>query len=83
MGVVAVYALNDEFKTILRESKNGMVKPLTYVLAKTVLVLPIMFIFAIFALGIPSFAIMDFPRRSFRQQHSALGCFDVCLRVNC
>jgi len=67
MGVVAVYALNDEFATILREAKNGMVAPLTYVFAKTILVLPIMFIFAIFALGIPSFAIMDFPSGSFGQ----------------
>lgn len=65
MGVVAVYALNDEFKTILRESKNGMVGPLSYVLAKTVLVIPIMFIFALFALGIPAFAIMDFPANTF------------------
>ena len=62
---MAVYGLNTEFKTILRESKNGMVSPLSYVLAKTILVLPIMFIFAIFALGIPSFAIMDFPGESF------------------
>lgn len=67
MGVVAVYALNAEFATILREAKNGMVSPLTYVFAKTILVLPIMFIFAIFALGVPSFAIMDFPSESFGQ----------------
>jgi hypothetical protein len=65
MGVVAVYALNDEFKTILRENKNGMVSPLSYVFAKTILVIPIMFIFGIFALGIPTFAIMDFPGSSF------------------
>jgi hypothetical protein len=65
MGVVAVYALNDEFKTILRETKNGMVSPLSYVLAKTILVIPIMFVFGVFALGIPTFAIMDFPGSAF------------------
>lgn len=65
LGVVAVYALNDEFKTIVREAKNGMIGPLTYALAKTILVLPIMFIFAIFALGIPSIVIMDFPGYAF------------------
>jgi hypothetical protein len=65
MGVVAVYALNDEFKTILRESKNGMVGPLSYVFAKSLLVIPIMFVFAIFALAIPAFAIMDFPIETF------------------
>jgi hypothetical protein len=65
MGVVAVYALNDEFKSILRESKNGMVTGASYVLAKFILVIPIFFIMAIFALGIPSFAIQDSPKESF------------------
>lgn len=65
MGVVAVYALNDEFKSILRETKNGMVRPMSYVLSKMILVVPIMFIFAVFALGIPSIVIMDFPGNSF------------------
>lgn len=65
MGVVAVYALNDEFKTILRENKNGMVGPLSYVLAKTILVIPIMLIFGVFALGIPTIVIMDFPGSAF------------------
>ena len=65
MGVVAVFQLNDEFKTMLRETKNGMISPLSYVVTKTILVIPIMFIFAIFALGIPSFVIMDFPGSAF------------------
>lgn len=65
MGVVAVYALNDEFKSILRETKNGMVSSISYILAKTVLVIPIMFVFALFALGIPAFAIQDVPAESF------------------
>jgi ABC-2 type transporter len=65
MGVVAVYALNDEFKSILRETKNGMTGPMTYVLAKTILVIPIILVFAIFALGIPSVLIMDFPGDKF------------------
>jgi ABC-2 type transporter len=65
MGVVAVYALNEEFKSIVREAKNGMTGPMTYVLAKTILVLPVMFVFAIFALGIPSIVIMDFPGEKF------------------
>jgi hypothetical protein len=65
MGVVAVYALNDEFKSVLRESKNGMVTGVSYVLAKFVLVLPIFFIMAVFALGIPGYAIQGFPKESF------------------
>eukprot|EP00541_Cyclophora_tenuis_P013819 CAMPEP_0116549230 /NCGR_PEP_ID=MMETSP0397-20121206/4761_1 /TAXON_ID=216820 /ORGANISM="Cyclophora tenuis, Strain ECT3854" /LENGTH=634 /DNA_ID=CAMNT_0004073937 /DNA_START=552 /DNA_END=2456 /DNA_ORIENTATION=- len=65
MGVVAVYALNDEFKSVMRETKNGMVSAASYVLAKTILVIPIMFIFALFALGIPSFVIQDTPPEAF------------------
>jgi len=65
LGVVAVYALNDEFKSILRESKNGMVRPFGYVIAKSIMVIPIMFVFSLFALGINSFAIQDSPGESF------------------
>ena len=65
MGVVAVYALNDEFKAVIREVKNGMVSPVTYVVAKTVLVLPIMIVFSLFALVIPFYLIMDFPWDGF------------------
>jgi ABC-2 type transporter len=61
MGVVAVYALNDEFKSILRETKNGMSRGLSYVLAKVVLVLPIMLLFSLFAIAIPAFAIAGVP----------------------
>ena len=65
MGVVAVYALNDEFKSIIRETKNGMVSPLSYVLAKTILVLPMFFIFALFAHGIPLFVVQNVPGEAF------------------
>lgn len=68
MGVVAVYALNEEFKSILRESKNGMIKPFSYVLAKTILVLPIFFIFGLFALSIPLYVVQDAPKESFVMQ---------------
>jgi ABC-2 type transporter len=65
MGAVAVYALNDEFQSILRETKNGMTGPMAYALAKSVLVIPIILIFSVFALGIPSVLIMDFPGSQF------------------
>jgi hypothetical protein len=67
-GPVAVYALNHEFKELMRETKNGMVRPLAYCLAKTLLVFPILFIFAAFALAIPAFAEMDFPAEAFGMQ---------------
>ena len=65
MGVVAVFALNDEFKSILRESKNGMVSSASYVLAKSIITIPVMFVFALFSLGIPMFAIQQAPKESF------------------
>ena len=65
MGVVAVYALNDEFKSVAREVKNGMVSPMTYVTAKTLLVLPIMILFSLCALVVPFFLIMDFAWDTF------------------
>jgi hypothetical protein len=42
-----------------------MVSAVSYILAKTVLVVPIMFVFAIFALGIPGYVVQDFPASSF------------------
>ena len=71
MGVVAVYALNEEFKSIRSEAKNGMVSGLSYVVAKSVLVLPIMFIFAIFALGVPLFAVSVLANVLFFWEHHA------------
>lgn len=65
MGVVAVYALNEEFKSIQSEAKNGMLSGISYVVAKSILVLPIMFLFALFGLGIPLFAVQDAPGESF------------------
>ena len=65
VGVVAVYALNDEFKSILRESKNGMVSPMSYVISKSIMVLPVIYIISLFALVIPGFIMFDYPWDSF------------------
>jgi hypothetical protein len=65
VGVVAVYALNDEFKSIQRESQNGMISAGSYVFAKSLLTLPILFIFALFALVIPNYIIQDVPWSAF------------------
>ena len=64
MGVVAVYALNEEYKSVAREIKNGMVSPASYVMAKTVLSLPIMFIWAIFAL-LPAYTFMGYDSSNY------------------
>jgi hypothetical protein len=65
VGVVAVYALNDEFKSIQRENQNGMISAGSYVFAKSLLTLPILFMFACSALLIPSFIVQDVPWSAF------------------
>ena len=65
--MVAVYALNDEFKSILREAKNGMITPMTYVLAKSVMTVPVIYIISLFALVVPGFLIAKYPWEVFGQ----------------
>jgi hypothetical protein len=74
MGVVAVYALNEEYKSVAREIKNGMVTPFSYVLAKSVLQVPIMFIWAVFALG-QAYAIMDYYVANFGLMMVIFACY--------
>jgi len=54
-----VYGLNTEYKSILQEVKNGIVSPFIYVLAKSIIVIPIFFIFAIFSLGVPLYVVQN------------------------
>ena len=65
MAVTAVYALNEEFKSLLHETKNGMVKPLAYAMIKSILTLPVMLVFAVFAVGVQGYAINTFEPSSF------------------
>jgi len=65
MGVVAVSALNAEFKSLHAESKNGMVNLLSYVIAKTILVIPIILMCSISSLAIPAFVVQQWPISRF------------------
>jgi|AntAceMinimDraft_5_1070358.scaffolds.fasta_scaffold45144_2 hypothetical protein len=56
MGVVAVFALNDEYKSVHKEIKNGMISPLSYLFAKAILEVPVRASF--------QFVASDFRRRS-------------------
>ena len=61
VSIVAVNNLHEEIHNIHNEQKNGMVKPLAYVIAKLVLTLPIIFIlFSVTALAIPGFIIQTY-----------------------
>ena len=65
MAVVAVYALHGELQSILREVRNGMGSVTSYVISKFTLTIPVIFAFAIAALGLPGFVIQDFPGVAF------------------
>lgn len=60
MGVVAVYAYNAEFNSVRKEIKNGMCSPSAYLLAKSILEIPLMFFFAICALGPAAYGLANF-----------------------
>lgn len=63
-STVAVYGLNNEYKSILNEVKNGAISPWVYILAKAIIVAPILFLFAIFSLAVPSYVVQDAPTDS-------------------
>ena len=65
MAVVAVYKLNLELKSVFVENKNGMGSAISYIIAKTILVTPILFLFSIASLGVPGFIIQRFPPSTF------------------
>jgi hypothetical protein len=60
MGVIAVYAYNNEFNAIKREVKNGMLSPIPYLIANSVLLIPVMFILAVAAISVSAYGIIDF-----------------------
>jgi ABC-type multidrug transport system ATPase subunit len=61
MAAVAVYGLTEEFGSISLEVKNGMVNPITYLISKSMLVIPVMFLMSIFSCTLSLFVMMDFP----------------------
>lgn len=65
LSVVAVYSYSSEFNSVKKEIKNGMLNPLSFLIAKAILEIPIMFIFTLFALGIPAYAIIDYDAGNF------------------
>ena len=65
MGVVAVFALNAEFRSIRREIKNGMISPAAYLIAKGLLEIPIMLLFAVCALGPAAYGISNYEPSGF------------------
>ena len=52
LGVIAVFAFNQEFFAVRREVRNGMYSPFAYLLASTAIQLPMMLILAAGAISI-------------------------------
>jgi len=58
MGVVAVWAHNQEFCSIRKEIKNGMIGTFSYLLASQLLMIPFMVLFGLCSLGISGYGII-------------------------
>ena len=65
MGVIAVFALNQEFVEIKREIKDGMYSPLAYIISNTFVQLPFMVLLALAALGVGPYGISIFHPPNF------------------
>jgi len=65
LGVVVVYVYNEEYKAIRKEVRNGMVNPIAYLIARTIIELPMMILLAISALGIAAYGIANFYANNF------------------
>eukprot|EP00937_MAST-01D_sp_MAST-1D-sp2_P001512 g1512.t1 len=60
LGVVVVYVFNEEFKAIKKEWRNGMVSGGAYLLARTIIEVPMMLLLAVFALSAGGYGIVNF-----------------------
>jgi hypothetical protein len=60
MGVVAVYAYNQEFFAIKKESKNGMVMPGAYNISVSLLQLPVMFLLGVCGISVGGYGVLSF-----------------------
>lgn len=65
MGVIAVYVFNTEFFAIKKEVKNGMVNNTAYLIANTVIQIPMMFVLGLAALPVAAYGIMNFQGAHF------------------
>lgn len=67
MGVVAVYAYNQEFFAIKKESKNGMVMPAAYNISVSLLQLPVMFMLGVCGITVGGYGVLDFNAARYGQ----------------
>ncbi|KAK3284935.1 hypothetical protein CYMTET_7438 [Cymbomonas tetramitiformis] len=60
MGIIAVFAFNIEFHSIKAEVKNGMYRATSYLVAKSILEVPMMFILSIFAISCSAYGVSNY-----------------------
>jgi ABC-type multidrug transport system ATPase subunit len=60
LGVVAVHTYNEEYYAIKREVKNGMLSPVSYLLANFVIQVPLIILMAMCALSISLYGIANY-----------------------
>jgi len=60
MGVIAVFAFNLEFKAVLAEIKNGMYRPTSYLLAKSMLEIPFIFLLGAAAISASAYGVSGY-----------------------
>jgi ABC-type multidrug transport system ATPase subunit len=65
MTVIAVYVFNIELLAIKREVRNGMVNPVSYLIANSLIQIPIMLLFGLVVLPVAAYGIMNFQIKNF------------------
>lgn len=59
-AVIVVYAVNEEFRLVKKDVRNGMSRRGAYLIARFLLQVPYMVVLALFAIVVPAYAIMSF-----------------------
>ena len=74
MSIGAVYAYNIEFNAIQREVKNGMISPVSYLLANSILLVPVVFVLAATVLSVAGYGITDFNGERYGEMLAIYAC---------
>jgi ABC-type multidrug transport system ATPase subunit len=60
LSLLVTYSYNEEYFAIWKEVMNGMVNPAAYVVSKSIIELPMMFVLSFFALSVGLYGMADF-----------------------
>lgn len=65
MGIIAVYVFNQEFFSIKKEVKNGMVNKTAFLIANSIVQIPMMFLLSLAVLPVACYGIINFYGKHF------------------